>query len=117
MGSARIGKNNASAMMAAATAGLVRGAGIGASLIVNEAKARVRVRTGHLRRTIHYEIRQVGDRVTVSIGADADYAIFQEMGTSRMAAHPYIRPALDLMRAQAIAAMRMEMMKAMSQVK
>lgn len=109
---ARIGKDNSRAMIAAARAAMVRGVEIGARLIENEAKARVPVRTGTLRRSINTEVREQGNRVIAQVGPNTEYAAFIEFGTSRMAAQPYMRPALDLMRAQAIAAVLLEIRKA-----
>lgn len=50
------------------------------------------VDTGLLSSTIHAE--QVGDTVYVSVGEGAEYWIYVEYGTSKMAAQPFIRPAL-----------------------
>lgn len=33
--------------------------------------------------------------LTADIGSDVVYAIFQEMGTSKMPAHPYLQPSLE----------------------
>jgi HK97 gp10 family phage protein len=57
------------------------------------AKQIVPVRTGFLRSTIYHQV-DPGD-LTLEIGATADYALYVEMGTRRMAAEPYIRPAWD----------------------
>jgi HK97 gp10 family phage protein len=51
----------------------------------------VRVRTGYLRSTIYHRV----EGLSLEAGATADYAPFQEFGTRRMAAHPFLRPAFD----------------------
>jgi HK97 gp10 family phage protein len=33
--------------------------------------------------------------LTLDLGAEADYALYVEFGTRRMAAEPFIRPAVD----------------------
>lgn len=50
----------------------------------------VPVDTGELKSTIHTE--SVGDSVYITVGSD--HWFFVEYGTSRMAAQPFIRPAL-----------------------
>jgi HK97 gp10 family phage protein len=49
------------------------------------------VRTGYLRSTIYHKV----EGLSLEAGATADYAPFQEFGTRRMAAHPFLRPAFD----------------------
>ncbi|WP_048680509.1 HK97-gp10 family putative phage morphogenesis protein [Kocuria sp. HSID16901] len=63
-----------------------------AAHIVTEAKTRAPVRTGFLRGSI--AVVPIG-RLSVSVGATANYAAYVEQGTSRMAARPYMRPALE----------------------
>lgn len=58
--------------------------------IVADAQAIVPVDTGDLRRSIKHTV--VED--TVVISAEEDYAMEVEFGTSKMAAQPYLRPAL-----------------------
>lgn len=55
------------------------------------AKQLVPVRTGTLRRSIHTVISNNG--MTATIGPSVDYGLFVEMGTHRMPARPYMRPA------------------------
>ena len=47
-------------------------------------------RTGNLRNSITHQ----NDNDTVYVGTDVEYAIYVEMGTSRMKARPYIGPAI-----------------------
>jgi HK97 gp10 family phage protein len=51
--------------------------------------------SGYLRSSIGQETGHDGDGLYVDIVAEADYAIYQELGTSKMAAQPFLRPALD----------------------
>lgn len=50
------------------------------AIVENYAKQDAPVDTGRLRNSIHHEME---DDDTVNIGTDVEYAIFQELGTSR----------------------------------
>ena len=50
------------------------------AIVENYAKQDAPVDTGRLRNSIHHEME---DDDTVDIGTDVEYAIFQELGTSR----------------------------------
>jgi len=91
----------------------------GALLISNRAKQDAPYETGTLRRSIHVgshvsesapdftpedvagSYSDVGGveieekKVSVLIGTNLEYARFQEYGTSKMAARPFLRPAMD----------------------
>jgi HK97 gp10 family phage protein len=68
----------------------------GALLVVNDAKRRAAVDTGNLRRSLHVGDQQAsGTDASVKVGTDVEYAPYVEFGTSRMAAQPYLRPALE----------------------
>lgn len=68
------------------------------------AKARAPVDTGFLRSSIKMEpVEPLHYRVV----AYANYAIYQEFGTTRMPAQPFMRPALELVRAELDLALRM----------
>lgn len=55
-----------------------------------QAKQSAPVDTGFLKNSIHYE--KTGEAsCTVSVGAS--YAVYQEFGTSKMPAHPFLFPA------------------------
>jgi HK97 gp10 family phage protein len=56
-----------------------------------EAMRTVPVKTGYLRSTIYATVQDW----VVNLGADAAYAYFVEFGTKRMAAQPYLWPALQ----------------------
>ncbi len=74
------------------------------------AKQIVPVRTGFLRSTIYHQVDPVA--LSLEVGADADYAFFVEMGTRRMAAEPYIRPAFDAHQDQLLQALTLGIMSA-----
>lgn len=50
------------------------------------------VRTGNLRRSI--ENKPVGNH-SQEIGTDVEYAVYVELGTRKMRAQPYLRPAAE----------------------
>ena len=56
-----------------------------------EAMRQVPVRTGYLRSTIYAKVQEW----VAEIGADATYALFVELGTKYMQAHPYLYPAIQ----------------------
>lgn len=58
--------------------------------VVADAQRRAPFRTGRLRRSIGS--RRTADSVIIE--ATADYAAYVELGTSKMAAQPFLRPAL-----------------------
>jgi hypothetical protein len=61
--------------------------------MVTIAKALVPVDTSLLQRSIYYTYSP--DTKTLTLHADTGYAIFVEAGTHKMAARPYLRPALN----------------------
>lgn len=66
--------------------------------IEGDAKAFAPVDTGNLKSSIgHSDLRTVGQSGTleVEIGPTANYGAFVEFGTSRMAPHAFMGPALD----------------------
>lgn len=68
------------------------------------AKAAAPVDTGFLKSSIKMEpVETLHYRVT----AYAHYAIYQEFGTRFMPAHPFMRPAVELVRAELDTALRM----------
>lgn len=111
---------------------MVRALTAGALLIQNEAKRRAPYQTGNLRRSIHIGGHddlnpeganiigkgpspvpepEIGEtRASVYVGTDVEYAGWVELGTSKMTAQPYLRPAADTqgdaIRGEAAAALR-----------
>lgn len=63
--------------------------------IKRDAQAFAPVDTGNLRNSIAYETRELTDSVVGEVYATASYAHYVEFGTSRMAPHAYLGPALD----------------------
>jgi HK97 gp10 family phage protein len=68
--------------------------------VVNEARRIVPVRTGRLRDSLKVgkaikDLLSDPARLEVVISSDAPYWMFVEYGTRRMAARPYIRPAVE----------------------
>ena len=63
-------------------------------MVESDAKRFVAVDTGRLRSSITHEITESKDEVRGVVGTNVDYAIPQEYGSSKMSAHPYLRPAL-----------------------
>lgn len=64
---------------------------------VTPAKERVRVRTRLLQGSIQSRpAKRDGNRIVGSFGSyDVNYALWQEIGTSKMSGQPYLRPAAD----------------------
>ena len=58
-----------------------------------DAKARVPVKTATLQRSIHTVMSNGG--LTGTVGPSVFYGIYVEMGTRRMGARPYMRPAAE----------------------
>jgi len=61
-------------------------------LVLSRAKQKAPVDTGNLRGLIAKERPSPAE---VDVVSPAEYSIYQEMGTYKMAAHPFMRPALD----------------------
>jgi len=63
--------------------------------IADDAREVVPVRTGRLRDSIVAETPIMsGDEIKCVISANTEYAIYVEMGTKKMKARPYLKPAL-----------------------
>jgi HK97 gp10 family phage protein len=73
------------------------------------AKSIVPVRTGFLQSTIYHQVDE--STLAMDFGATADYAGYIEFGTRRMAAQPFIRPALDANQQKLLDAMLLGVMK------
>lgn len=61
----------------------------------NAAKQLCPVDTGRLRSSINWQIGQDGDGLLAMVGTNVEYAPHVELGTSKMAAQPFLLPALD----------------------
>ena len=62
--------------------------------IASEAAQNAPVDTGALRNSITSESGMT-DELTYTVQDGVEYGIFQELGTSKMAAHPFMIPALE----------------------
>ena len=105
---------------------LRRSVASGAAVIRNEAKARAPVDTGEMKKDIQIKrLRETRGEMSVkyivfvrsgkksrmsgkarNVSKDSFYWRFQEFGTSKMAAHPFMRPALAAKRAAAVDAIK-----------
>lgn len=73
-------------------------------LIETDAKLFAPVDTGRLRSAIHSEVDANG--LGGSVEVDVDYAVYQEFGTTRIPAHPFLAPAFEKNRLPFIADLR-----------
>lgn len=69
------------------------------------AMRKVKVDTGHLKRSISSEINNGEEVMQGIVGATADYAGYVEKGTRYMSAQPYLKPALNEVKPQFLADM------------
>lgn len=69
-----------------------------AETLASSAQSKAPVRTGTLRASIHVDgVQTEGNGVTATVktgGEASEYAVFQELGTSKMAAQPFMTPAV-----------------------
>jgi len=62
--------------------------------IEKDAKTKAPVDTGRLKSSITHKVDQTGAHsISGQVGTNVFYAIYQEFGTTRMKAHPYLLPA------------------------
>lgn len=80
-------------------------------VVMNNARDRAPWRTGHLARNISYTASENEAEIGVSLDI-VPYAWYQEAGTTKMAAHPYLRPGLEASTKQIQAIFRDEVQKA-----
>lgn len=64
-------------------------------LVERDAKINAPVDTGRLRASITNRLDIEENHLVGIVGTNVDYASFQEFGTSKMAAHPFLFPALE----------------------
>jgi HK97 gp10 family phage protein len=65
------------------------------ALVQRTAKDMSPVDTGYLKRSIQRKTGKRGGEVVGAVSTTTEYAIYQEFGTSRMVAQPFMFPALD----------------------
>lgn len=79
---------------------LIEAAQAGAQIVLDDARSRVPVRTGNLRRNIRKRLagRQSDIHeatVEVQVAKKGFYGRFIEFGTKHLSAHPFFRPAIE----------------------
>ena len=90
-------------LAAKATPAQARAALMAGGLPIQTAAAqKARVKTGTLRRSIHTEAEETAKGAVARVGTNVEYAPAQEFGTSRMSGQPYLRPAFDEKRGEAL---------------
>lgn len=62
--------------------------------VESAAKRLAPVDTGRLRSSITWRLERDSAGLMAVVGTNVHYAPYQEFGTSRMPAHPFLRPAL-----------------------
>jgi HK97 gp10 family phage protein len=62
------------------------------------AKRLCSVDTGRLRSSITWEMARDDQGLMATVGTDVEYGVYIELGTSHMAAQPFLRPALEAAR-------------------
>lgn len=93
----------------AARRALRKGMRRGAIVVRNDARNRVRIARGKLRRSIRVRERSDAEgwmRFAVEVPRSAFYGKFGEYGTSKMAAWPFMRPAAESKTEEAVGTMR-----------
>jgi len=83
---------NRAAVLAAVSSAKARALEIMGGKAESYAKQLAPVDTGNLRNSITH---QQYDENTEIIGTNVEYAPFQELGTRKMKAHPFLRPAAE----------------------
>jgi len=67
-------------------------------IVEGRAKENAPYEFGKLRASITHEVKSTSKGHIGKVGTDVEYAPFQEFGTSKMAAHPYLFPAMKMSR-------------------
>jgi len=83
------------AMLQGPTGPVAREVARRALFVESAAKQLTPVDTGRLRGSITMELTRDSKGVVAYVGTNVEYAIYVEMGTSRMRAQPYLIPALS----------------------
>lgn len=88
-------KQLASLMKRAEGPGMVLVMAAGSAVVAEAVKAKTPRDTGKLHDSIRVVVEAKGNKVLGHIGTDVFYGLFQEKGTRKMPAHPFLRPGLD----------------------
>jgi len=85
------------ALIASVSGRLINGMDKACSFAAEQARAKAPKKTGLLKSEIDYEVRPEGNSIVGYIGVKKDkafYGLWRELGTSKMPAHPFLRPAV-----------------------
>jgi len=74
---------------------LLKGMAKAVLIVERQAKEDCVVDTGRLRSSITSKVEQAEGDITGVVGTNVEYASFIEQGTSKMAAQPFLYPALE----------------------
>jgi HK97 gp10 family phage protein len=80
-------------MLASVDAARQRAVTEAATKIVQQSQSDVAVDTGKLKGSVKQVIANSNNSTTGTVSYNTNYAIYVELGTSRMAAQPYLHPA------------------------
>lgn len=109
-------------MGAAASDVLEQAAQAGGQIVLEDAKNRCSVNTGALKASLHIEKGKskkpdVKQEVKISPGKQEYYGTFVELGTTRQAARPYLRPAVDKNKEKIAEAVTQEIARAIGRIR
>ncbi len=62
-------------------------------LVSRDAKRVAPLKFGNLKRSIRFVVDR--RKLVAAVGSNLDYSIYQELGTKKMRANPYLQPALE----------------------
>jgi HK97 gp10 family phage protein len=86
-------KNSIPELLATADAARHRAVSEATTKIVEQSQSTVAVDTGKLKGSVNEKIVDSSESTIGTVSYNTDYAIYVELGTSRMAAQPYLHPA------------------------
>lgn len=79
--------------------------------IKSEAKNLAPVDLGQLRNSI--DLSKDENDLTLRVGSNVEYAVYQEYGTKRTAAQPFMRPAYEVVKEKSVEEVKKELNEAM----
>lgn len=109
-------------MGAAASAVLEQAAAAGGQIVLEDAKSRCPIDTGALKASLHMDKGKskkpdIKQEVKISPGKQEYYGTFVELGTTRQAAQPYLRPAVDKNKEKIAKAVTQEIARALGRIR
>lgn len=101
---------------------LERAADAGGKIALNAAKNLCPVKTGALKASLYLQKSktkkpEIKQEVKISPGKKEFYGTFVELGTSKQAAQPYMRPAIDENQGEIARTINQEVLKAIGRIK